>query len=384
MKIAFVSLMEGYIWGGSEELWYKVACEAICRNHSVQICTNQVSFDSPKVIELKKRGATIIARTEPNIFSKLLKKMSFGKIAVLPNYLKQIKQFEPDVFLISQGGTYDFFYRADLINFISEIGQPFFLISQFNAENGWIQTERIKKIIGTPSLRLEKFYFVSARNLKSTERQLVYKIKNSSVVSNPINIHNIGIAQWPKDQILNLACVARFECAYKGQDILLETLAEPEFQHVNFKLSFFGKGPDENHIRSLIDYFQLSEKVSIKEFTSDIDNIWAHHHVLILPSLGEGTPLSLQEAMLKGRPALTTDVGGSDTLIIDNETGFLADTASVRCLRKKLLELFSKSDDELRVMGEKAFEVASSKINLNSYMDILKDLEMSIKLKSDS
>ena len=66
-----------------------------------------------------------------------------------------------------------------------------------------------------------------------------------------------------------------------------------------------------------------------------------------------------------------------------NETGFLADAASVRCLKRKLLELFSKSDHELREMGKKAFEVASSKINFDSFKDILNDIEICTKLKTE-
>ena len=375
--------MEGNSWGGSEELWYNVALESVNRNHRIQICINPIASNSSKIIKLKEKGAYIIARKKAALFANLISRISFGKLNISISYINQIEKFQPDVILISQGGTYDYFYRVELVGFIAKHRKPYFIISQFNAENGWIQSEYVKSLINAPSFIWGKFYFVSLRNLKSAERQIAYQIPNSAVVSNPVNLSNISIAPWPKEKFLKLACVARFECSFKGQDILLETLAEPEFEKTNYKLSFFGKGPDEIHLTSLINYYQLSEKVTIEKFTNDIDNIWNHHHVLILPSLGEGTPLSLQEAMLKGRPALTTDVGGSSTLVIDKETGFLAHTASVRCLKEKLLELFATSNENLKVMGENAFSMASSKINLNSSSEILIDLERSTYQKNN-
>ncbi len=53
---------------------------------------------------------------------------------------------------------------------------------------------------------------------------------------------------WPTNGVIQMACLARYECAFKGQDILLETLALPTFRNVNYQLKFFGKGPDNEHL----------------------------------------------------------------------------------------------------------------------------------------
>lgn len=45
---------------------------------------------------------------------------------------------------------------------------------------------------------------------------------------------------------------------------------------------------------------------------------------MILPSRAEGLPLSLVEAMMCGRPAIVTNVGGNAEVIEDRVTGFLA------------------------------------------------------------
>ena len=56
-----------------------------------------------------------------------------------------------------------------------------------------------------------------------------------------------------------------------------------------------------------MSYYQQEKKVSIGSFVSDMDEVWQKHHALVLPSISEGTPLSLQEAILKGRTVLATD-----------------------------------------------------------------------------
>jgi glycosyltransferase involved in cell wall biosynthesis len=56
----------------------------------------------------------------------------------------------------------------------------------------------------------------------------------------------------------------------------------------------------------------------------DVQTVWARSHVLLLPSRADNAPLALVEAMLAGRPAVATDVGGIAEWIEDGETGWLA------------------------------------------------------------
>src|SRR5262249_57889837 len=51
---------------------------------------------------------------------------------------------------------------------------------------------------------------------------------------------------------------------------------------------------------------------------------------------GEGKPLALTEAMLCGRPAVVTDVGGNAELVSDGVTGFVAKSATLAGIRDAL------------------------------------------------
>ena len=134
------------------------------------------------------------------------------------------------------------------------------------------------------------------------------------------------------DGLVKLACVARFEVRDKGQDLLLEALADPVWRERDFRLDFFGSGSDREILEDLILLYGLGDKVRIVGYESDIQKIWEEHGLLVLPSLSEGTPISLIEAQLCGRAALVTRVDGNAEWVEDGKTGFLAEAPTVHHL----------------------------------------------------
>jgi glycosyltransferase involved in cell wall biosynthesis len=130
--------------------------------------------------------------------------------------------------------------------------------------------------------------------------------------------------------------VARLECAVKGQALVLQVLSEPVWRERDWSLSIFGKGPDEAYLRDLIEYVELRDKVQMCGFADNVRSVWSGQQILIMASSGEGKPLALTEAMLCGRPAVVTDVGGNAELVSDGVTGFVAQSATLAGVRDAL------------------------------------------------
>jgi len=61
---------------------------------------------------------------------------------------------------------------------------------------------------------------------------------------------------------------------------------------------------------------------------SDVETIYAAADVVVITSDNEGMPVSLIEAALAGRPAVTTAVGSAAEVVVDGETGFVTDTST--------------------------------------------------------
>jgi len=91
---------------------------------------------------------------------------------------------------------------------------------------------------------------------------------------------------------------------------------------------------------------------------------------LIVPSLSEGVPHVILEAMASRVPVVASPVGGIPEVIEDRVTGHLCHHANVECFAQRLLE-FSQNDSETRAMTERAFiEVKSRFEAKNQYAQL--------------
>ncbi len=130
------------------------------------------------------------------------------------------------------------------------------------------------------------------------------------------------------------------------------------------KVCFFiiGDGHQKRAIKKGLSQQQIfwqegaeqNKKASIY-FTSWITNITSalnDSDIVMLTSLNEGTPVSLLEAQLFGKPVIATNVGGVRDTLVANQTGFLIQNFNVEDAVEKLKQLIH--DKALRIeMGEK-------------------------------
>ncbi|MDC1505577.1 glycosyltransferase [Winogradskyella sp.] len=84
--------------------------------------------------------------------------------------------------------------------------------------------------------------------------------------------------------------------------------------------------------------------------------------MFLIPSDGEGLPISLIEAAISGRTAVVTDVGGNTEIIVDNETGFVACAPTPHSF-SEALERAWKRKEEWEEMGIKLNNNTKTKYN---------------------
>jgi L-malate glycosyltransferase len=66
---------------------------------------------------------------------------------------------------------------------------------------------------------------------------------------------------------------------------------------------------------------------------------------MLLPSLNEGMPLAIVEAMICGRPVITTDVGGNTEWIMDGVEGFIAGGANIAAIEDAMERAWQRIND---------------------------------------
>ena len=138
--------------------------------------------------------------------------------------------------------------------------------------------------------------------------------------------------------------------------------------------SYLQNFANRNHVSDQVVFTGRLEHDSVLNYLDDID-------LYIQPSLQEGLPRALIEAMNRGCPALGSAVGGIPELL------------SIECLFKKASpESIEKvlscalSSDSLRKMSERSFKIASDYYSerLNERRGaFFKDIASSIKLNED-
>jgi CelD/BcsL family acetyltransferase involved in cellulose biosynthesis len=120
----------------------------------------------------------------------------------------------------------------------------------------------------------------------------------------------------------SLCCVARQERA-KGIDVLLHAFAIARRDLPGAGLTLVGPGLELEPNRALAKELGLADRVEFIERTDNAAPYLAAADVVALPSRREGLPVVALEALALERPLVATRVGGTPTVVVDGETGWL-------------------------------------------------------------
>ena len=346
MRFAFISTMDGSPWGGSEELWSQAATRLKNAGHDVQGSVQYWPRLSEKVTALVARGIKVEthSRPRPSRLLRILNRISGSN----HNGHMWLKAFNPNLVVLSQGYNSGGFEWAKACR---EATIPYVMIVHCNSELWWFQ-DRLEEAVASYT-GARSIFCVSHQNLDLLRLQVGDPLPNAQIVRNPYNVSPECPLPWPDEAVrLRLACVGRINTAHKGQDLLLQTLARPEWQARPIELNFFGTGSDESALRRMAKMLHLNH-VHFRGHVSDVRAIWEQNHLLVLPSRCEGLPIALVEAMWCGRPSVVTDIGGNAELCMDNETGFVAAAPKVTFVAEALQRAWDRRQDWWR-MGQAA------------------------------
>ena len=386
MHIAFISTMAASSWAGSEELWIAGANAAVRAGHAVtaSIFRWPEAPAPAKLDALAQAGAHLLWRRRyglPSLDEAAIKAVNFvtGRIfsrhVQLPAALGaigakgafgNIASRHPDIICVSQGWPFDMLDAAGsrtLLRQLRRSGIPYVILCHLNLDFAHPR-DVVRQEVAELYAAARRVLFVSEHNWKVTERQLATRLPHASVVRNPVNLAEHAPLQWPNDTgIVRFATVARLDAAQKGHDILFEALSRAPFrERPNWRLHLFGGGEDERYLRRLCHHFELEGRVEFAGYVEDVHKIWLEHPLLLLPSRAEGTPLSLIEAMLCGRPAVVTDVGGNREWVDDGLTGYIAEAPTARSFSAALERAWTDRR-QWQTRGRAAYRSATAKID---------------------
>src|SRR4029077_4151905 len=101
-------------------------------------------------------------------------------------------------------------------------------------------------------------------------------------------------------------------------------------------LLLVGDGPDREHLERYAHELGVIKRCLFVGYQEEVARFYDASDALLLPSVNEGTPVSVIEALAAERPAVATRVGGIPDVLRDGVDGFLVDAGDADDLAKKL------------------------------------------------
>lgn len=188
--------------------------------------------------------------------------------------------------------------------------------------------------------------------------------QNYRVIPNGIKVekYNLGLE---KNQKFTFIAIGRLETV-KNHKFLIE-VANKLQKKCDFDIHIVGDGYLKEDLNSLIEKYNLQDRVKLLGLRNDISILLNQSHCLLMPSLWEGLPIVILEAGASRLPVISTPVGSIPSLL-NSKNSYLAVNDD---FKNKMIEVLNDYK-AAQFIGEKLFEDINSKYSIDS---VIKDHE---------
>ncbi|RJP56310.1 MAG: glycosyltransferase [Candidatus Auribacter fodinae] len=156
----------------------------------------------------------------------------------------------------------------------------------------------------------------------------------------------------------------------KGHEFLFEAL---KTKRGKWLLILVGTGREKERLKQLCEEYGLCDKINFAGFKTEIRSFLEQADIFILPSLWEGLPVALMEAMAFGCACVATDVGGVPELISDRQNGLLVPPGDSQALRNAI-DCLHDSPDMRVMLGQAAAKTIREHFSVRKMIDTLSDV----------
>lgn len=210
----------------------------------------------------------------------------------------------------------------------------------------WNKTDSIIAVSNAVADRMD-------RNLLGTKLETIYNGVEFAAPQRSREVVRAELGIEP-NQIIGIM-VARID-HLKGHETLIDALSQLQGRSIPLTMLIAGDGTMRiEREQQAADLGLTSNEVRFLGFRSDVPDLLAACDIFVLPSLTEGLPLSVLEAMSHGLPIIATPVGGIPELVLDHEHGILVPVQDSSALAEALASLVS-NPSQREIMGTASTE----------------------------
>jgi len=155
-----------------------------------------------------------------------------------------------------------------------------------------------------------------------------------------------------------IGCVARLN-PQKGLTYLIEAIPSINEKIKNLKVILAGDGDEGTRLKELARKLGILKQIEFSGYikSEKAAEVIGRMDIFVLPSLWEGFPYTILEAMMMGKPIVTTDIFGINEIIDHNKTGILVPPKNSAALAVAVIDLLINKE-KARFIGAAAHKKA--------------------------
>ena len=291
-----------------------------------------------------------------------------------------VRQEKPDIVHINQQCVEDGLdlYRAGALSGLPCVATIHVTRSmqQLGASLGWLRDRVARRtitrsrmpLIGISQVSaLDLVTYISASNDGQSRDCLATDPNQVFAVANGVeDVSCDGRTRYREEWGLSqdafvLGCIARLEEQKNPAFIVPLMKALPESAH----LVWVGDGRLRSSVEQSCQSAGLQGRITFDGWRSDAADRMAGFDTFILPSLYEGLPLAILEAMSASLPTVVSDVDGTRDAVLDGDTGFLCPVNDVQIWASRIQTLMDNRAQRLE-MGQRARQRYEAEFSLNA------------------
>jgi len=257
---------------------------------------------------------------------------------------------------------------------IKALGIKFRLIvSERNTSQGLSCSEKTKFLLFRYADSIVTNSYTQERFINNNFPNLGYKTK---VITNFVDTDFFFPLNKEKREIIRILVVGRVS-RQKNTLAFLQVIHILKREGFAFSVDWYGRVDDNTftQCKAYIDSHQLDDVFTFHEPKNDIVNEYQQSDIFCLPSLYEGFPNVICEAMGCGLPILCSHVCDNPLLVEDGENGFLFDPNNIEDMADKMRIMLTLSHNQLKEMGTNsrllAIERFSAQTFIKKYVDLI-------------
>ena len=164
----------------------------------------------------------------------------------------------------------------------------------------------------------------------------------------------------------------------KRYEVLLDAFMIVHTKHEQYKLIIYGDGPYREKYKSIVSDYNLNDYVEFPGYIDNAMNIISSAEVFVLPSLYEGMPNSLIEALAVGIPTVSTNCtpGGPDFLTEHGKRGILVPVNDASAMADAICQIIENKELSTRLskLGPEVVSILGKDKITNEWINFLKGI----------